>query len=82
MHQETYEIVHRILVETFKVPADDVTPEATFETLELDSLDLVELTLAVEEETGVKIEDDEVERIRTVRDAVDLIAERSSGVSA
>ncbi len=81
MDQNIYANVERILIETFQVPADEVSPDATFESLELDSLDLVELTLAVEEELGVKIEDEEVERIRTVRDAVDLIAEKS-GVSA
>ncbi|MDP8960220.1 MAG: acyl carrier protein [Actinomycetota bacterium] len=81
MDQNIYANVERILIETFQVPADEVAPDATFESLELDSLDLVELTLAVEEELGVKIEDEEVERIRTVRDAVDLIAEKS-GVSA
>ncbi|MDQ3931459.1 MAG: acyl carrier protein [Actinomycetota bacterium] len=81
MDQNIYASVERILIETFQVPADEVSPDATFESLELDSLDLVELTLAIEEELGVKIEDEEVERIRTVRDAVDLIAEKS-GVSA
>ncbi len=81
MDQNIYASVERILIETFQVPADEVSPDATFESLELDSLDLVELSLAVEEELGVKIEDEEVEQIRAVRDAVDLIAEKS-GVSA
>lgn len=70
---DTYTTIEDILVATFRVPADDVAPEATFESLELDSLDLVELVLAVEERTGVRIEDDEVEAIRTVRDAVELV---------
>ncbi len=81
MDQNIYASVERILIETFQVPADEVSPDATFESLELDSLDLVELTLAVEEELGVKIEDEEMEQIRTVRDSVDLIAAKS-GVSA
>jgi acyl carrier protein len=59
-----------ILVDTFDVPADEVTPEATFESLGLDSLDVVELTLVLEEETGVKLEDEELEDVRTVADAI------------
>ncbi len=81
MDQNIYASVERILTDTFQVPADEVSPDATFESLELDSLDLVELTLAVEEELGVKIEDEEIERIRSVRDSVNLIAAKS-GVSA
>ncbi len=81
MDQNIYANVERILTDTFQVPAEEVSPEATFDSLELDSLDLVELTLAVEEELGVKIEDEEMEKIRTVRDSVDLIAAKS-GVSA
>jgi acyl carrier protein len=78
MDQQVYTTVERILVETFRVPAEDVQPDATVESLDLDSLDLVELTLAIEEELGVKIEDDELEGITTVRDAVDLVAAKQS----
>jgi acyl carrier protein len=77
MNQDVYKTVEQVLVDTFGVDVENVSPEATFESLELDSLDLVELTLLVEEETGVKIEDDEVEQIRTVGDAVDLIVKKS-----
>lgn len=80
MNEQLYATVERILVDTFGVPADDVTPDATIESLELDSLDLVELTLLIEEETGVVIEDEEVEDITTVRDAVDLVAANSAAV--
>jgi acyl carrier protein len=79
--QEMYDLVERILVETFGVPAEEVSPEVTFESLDLDSLDLVELTMAIEDETGITIEDEEVEDIRTVRDAVERL-ERERRVSA
>lgn len=79
--QDMYDLVERILVETFGVPAEDVSPEVTFESLDLDSLDLVELTMAIEDETGITIEDEEVEDIRTVRDAVERL-ERERRVSA
>jgi acyl carrier protein len=71
----------RILTGTFGVPDAEVTPQATFESLGLDSLDVVELTLVVEEELGVKIEDEELEDVRTVGDAADRIAAKL-GVSA
>lgn len=80
MNQQLYTTIERILVDTFGVPAADVAPDATIESLELDSLDLVELTLLIEEETGVVIEDEEVEGITTVGDAVDLVAAKSAAV--
>jgi acyl carrier protein len=67
-----------ILVDTFGVTADDVTPDATFESLGLDSLDVVELTLVLEEETGVKLEDEELEDVRTVQDAIDKVEAKVS----
>lgn len=67
-----------ILVDTFDVPADEVTADATFESLGLDSLDVVELTLVLEEETGVKLEDEELEDVRTVQDAIDKVAGKVS----
>ncbi len=77
MNDRYYTTIERILVDTFGVPADDVRPEATFESLELDSLDLVELLLAVEDETGVHVEDDELEGVRTVGDAARLVAAKA-----
>lgn len=70
-----------ILTGTFGVPDEEITPDATFESLSLDSLDLVELTLVVEEELGVKIEDEELEDIETVGDAVDAV-KRKAGATA
>jgi acyl carrier protein len=65
-----------LLTEEFGVPEDDVTPDATFEALGLDSLDVVELTLVLEEKTGVKLEDEELEDVRTVGDAVNKVKEK------
>ncbi len=61
-----------ILTEDFDIPADEVTRDATFEGLGLDSLDVVDLTLALEEKTGITLEDDELEDVVSVGDAVDL----------
>jgi len=65
-----------LLTEEFGVPEDDITLDATFEALGLDSLDVVELTLVLEEKTGVKLEDEELEDVRTVGDAVNKVKEK------
>ena len=74
MNQDLLTTFTEILVEDFDIPAEEVSPEATFEALGLDSLDVVDLTLAVEERTGVKLEDEELEDVRTVGDAVNAAA--------
>ncbi len=66
--------VKSIIVEQLGVDADEVVPDASFvEDLGADSLDTVELIMAFEEEFGVEISDDEAEKIRKVKDAVDYI---------
>ena len=66
--------VKSIIVEQLGVDADEVTADASFiEDLGADSLDTVELIMAFEEEFGVEISDDEAEKIRKVKDAVEYI---------
>jgi acyl carrier protein len=66
--------VKSIIVEQLGVDADEVTSEASFvEDLGADSLDTVELIMAFEEEFGVEISDDQAEKIRNVREAVEYI---------
>ena len=57
---------------------DQIKPEAEFEALDLDSLDLVELAQIVEEEYGVEITAKDMEGLKTVGQALDLVAERAS----
>lgn len=76
MDQDLYRTVETILTDTFRVPEDEVSPDATFESMQLDSLDLVELTMVIEEEIDLRIEDDELEGVETVRDAVELMAKK------
>ena len=57
---------------------DAIKPEAEFEALELDSLDLVELAQIVEEEWGVEITGEDMEKLKTVGQALDLIEQRAS----
>ena len=66
-----------LLVEELGLDRGKIKPAASFEKdLEVDSLGVVELLMALEDAFGVTIPDDEAERIVTVADAVDLIAEK------
>jgi acyl carrier protein len=57
---------------------EDVTRDATFEQLDVDSLDLVEVAQVVEEEFGVALKGEDMEKLRTVGDAIDLVVSRGS----
>ncbi|CAA9510304.1 MAG: Acyl carrier protein [uncultured Sphingomonas sp.] len=71
---ETAERVKKIVVEHLGVEGEKVTEEASFiDDLGADSLDIVELVMAFEEEFGVEIPDDAAEKITTVKDAIDYI---------
>ena len=70
--------VNKIIVEQLGVKPEDVKPEASFvEDLGADSLDTVELVLALEEEFETEIPDEEAEKINTVQSAVDYIKAHS-----
>ncbi len=57
---------------------DQITRDATFEDLDIDSLDLAELSQIIEDEYGVQLKGDDVARIKTVGDAVDLVVSRAA----
>ncbi|NPA90257.1 MAG: acyl carrier protein [Chloroflexi bacterium] len=79
MTSEVFERVKAIIVEQLGVEPDKVTPDARFrEDLEADSLDLVELIMAFEEEFGGEISDEDAEKIQTVGDAVRYLEEHLS----
>ncbi|TVP65841.1 MAG: acyl carrier protein [Nitriliruptor sp.] len=78
MSQELLATFTEVLTEEFGVPEDEIAAEATFEALGLDSLDVVELTLVLEEKIGVKLEDEELEDVRTVQDAIDKVEEKQA----
>ncbi|MBO4852891.1 MAG: acyl carrier protein [Schwartzia sp.] len=70
----TFDKVRDIVVEQLGVEADDVTIESTFiDDLGADSLDIVELIMAFEEEFSIEIPDEAAEKIKTVQDVVTYI---------
>lgn len=71
--------ITEIIVEQLGVKPEEVTPEASFvDDLGADSLDTVELVMALEEEFGIEIPDEDAEKIQTVGDAIRYIEEKSS----
>jgi acyl carrier protein len=78
--QEVEERVRKVLAEQLARDVDEVTMEARFEEdLDADSLDLVEAVLALEEELGVNIPEEEMEGVKTVGQAVDLVITKQGG---
>lgn len=72
------ERVKKIIAEQLGVEENEVTPEASFvEDLGADSLDTVELVMALEEEFSIEIPDEDAEKILTVGKALDYIKEKS-----
>ncbi len=69
-----FDDVKAVVVEQLNVSADEVKPESKFvEDLGADSLDVVELVMALEEKFDVEIPDDQAEKIQTVQNAVEFI---------
>lgn len=69
-----FEQVKEVIVEELGVDAETVTPEASIiDDLDADSLDVVELVMALEETFDIKVEDDKVQSLRTVSDVVEYI---------
>jgi len=76
------EKVIEIIVEQLDVTREECVPEASFiEDLGADSLDLVELIMAMEENFGIEISDEELQKIRTIQDAINYI-KKKKGLAA
>lgn len=70
----SFEEVRDVIVETLACEADQVTPEATLvEDLSADSLSIVELTMALEEKSGIAISDEDTAKLKTVGDIVEYL---------
>ncbi|EAX48711.1 acyl carrier protein [Thermosinus carboxydivorans Nor1] len=76
----TFDKVKEIVVEQLGVDEADVTMDSTFiDDLGADSLDIVELIMAFEEEFNIEIPDEVAEKIKTVKDAVEYIDKEKQG---
>jgi acyl carrier protein len=74
-HEEIFAKVKEVIVDQLSVEEDDVAADASFfDDLGADSLDIVELVMALEDQFGISIPDEDAESIKTVGDAVDYIA--------
>ncbi|MGB5972847.1 MAG: acyl carrier protein [Nodosilinea sp.] len=79
MSAETFEKVKKIVTEQLGVEETEVKPEASFANdLGADSLDTVELVMALEEEFSIEIPDEAAESIATVQDAVNFIEQKAA----
>jgi acyl carrier protein len=77
MSADIFDRVKKVVVEQLEVEPEKVTPEASFANdLQADSLDVVELVMALEEEFDIEIPDDAAEQIDTVGKAVEYINEK------
>ena len=73
--EEVYERVKEVLTEQLGVDENEITEEASFqEDLDADSLDLVELIMELEDQFGIKISEEDAQKIQTVDQAVDYVA--------
>lgn len=74
---EAFDKFKQCAVDVLQVPADKVTPEAGFASdLDADSLDLVELVMALEEEFGISVDESELEGVETVGQAFQLVSSK------
>ncbi|WP_068550103.1 acyl carrier protein [Thermosulfidibacter takaii] len=76
-YKEVEAKIKEIIVEQLNVDESEVTPEASFiDDLGADSLDIVELVMAIEEAFDIEIPDEDAEKIKTVKDAVDYVVKK------
>ncbi len=77
MNEELFARFRNCAVEVLSVEEDAVTPDAKFgDDLDADSLDLVELVMALEEEFDISVPEEELEGVETVQQAYDLVASK------
>lgn len=77
-NEDTIATVRSLIAESLGVSEDEIVPGASFiEDLGADSLDIVELVMAIEKTFDIEIPDEDAERIATVQDAIDYINENA-----
>ena len=73
---DNFERFKKCAVDVLSIDESAIVPEATFESLDADSLDLVELVMALEEEFDVNVEEEELEGVNTIQAAFDLVTSK------
>jgi len=69
--------LRKIIAEQLGVAEEEVVPEASFiDDLNADSLEMVDLIISLEEEFGIQVSDEDAEKIKTVKDAIDYLNDR------
>lgn len=63
--------VIRVIAETQRIPVESITPESTFESLNIDSLDGINIVFAIENEFNISVPDDAAKSLRSIRDVAD-----------
>ena len=79
-HEAVFELIKRLLVDELDVAPEAVTLDATLESLDVDSLDLVEVAQLVEERWGLEIKGSDAKDVRTVGDATEMIIKKADSV--
>lgn len=73
--QERFEKVRDIIAEILTVDKNDITLDSSFKALGVDSLDMLEIVMKIEEQFGIEIDDEQAAKIKTVAEAVDKIGQ-------
>jgi acyl carrier protein len=77
MADNAEERLRKIIAEQLGVSEDEVVPEASFiDDLNADSLEMVDLIISLEEEFGIQVSDEDAEKMKTVKDALDYLNDR------
>jgi acyl carrier protein len=77
MAENAEERLRKIIAEQLGVSEEEVVPEASFiDDLNADSLEMVDLIISLEEEFGIQVSDEDAEKIKTVKDAIDYLNDR------
>jgi len=72
--EEIYARIRQTLESSFEIPAERITPEARLqEDLELDSIDAIDMAVQIQEMTNVRVDEEELKKLRTVNDTVELV---------
>jgi acyl carrier protein len=77
MAENAEERLRKIIAEQLGVSEEEVVPDASFiDDLNADSLEMVDLIISLEEEFGIQVSDEDAEKIKTVKDAIDYLNDR------